>query len=163
MIKANWKWTDDIEQEILNEITGVRGRIVHICSASSGIGDVRLDRWFTKEYRDKRKIFGQPNVIGDMCYLPFKSGIAGATICDPPYSPTRQGKYFPKLIDELVRITAPHGKIIFVCPWILQHSVIEPKTIWLRPAGIAKGAFPSYKILSISIKTNGQIEDYKSK
>lgn len=161
MIRANWKWTNDIEAEILQELDGVKGRIAHICSASSGIGDIRLDRWASLDYKDQRKIFGQPNICGDMCYLPIKSGIAAATICDPPYSPTRQGKHFPGLINELVRITAPQGKIIFVCPWILQHKAIEPKSVWLRPAGIDKGAFPSYKILSISIKRNGQLGDYE--
>ncbi len=160
MIKANWKWTNDIEEEILRELEGIRGRIIHICSATSGIGDVRLDRWFSTDHKDHRKIFGQPNIRGDMCYLPFRSGIAGAVICDPPYSPIRHGKYFPGLITELVRVTAPEGKIIFVCPWILQHTAIEPVRIWLRPAGISKGAFPSYKILSISIKTNVQLGDY---
>ena len=160
MIRPNWKWTDDIEAEILRELNGIRGRVVHICSATSGIGDVRLDRWESMTYKDDRKIWGQPNVKGDFCYLPFKSGIAGATICDPPYSPTRQGKYFPGLIEELVRITVPGGKIIFLCPWVLQHQTIRPVRLWLRPAGVPKGAFPSYKILSISIKTNSQLGDF---
>ena len=160
MIKANWRWTKDIDNEILSQLEGISGRIVHVCSGFSGIGDIRIDRFFNPNQnviKDSR-VSGLPNVKADMRYLPVRSGRCGAVICDPPYNMKRHEKEYPLLIEELVRITAPRGKIIWVCPWILQHPAIEPKEIWLRKS--ATGSNPGYKILSISIKTNGQIGDY---
>ncbi len=158
MIKANWKWTNDIEDEILKELQGVKGIILHVCSATAGIGDVRIDRWSNPKYSGGRRNFGLPNVIADYRYLPIKSGVCGAVVCDPPYSPERRGKEFPEVVEELVRVTAPRGKIIWVCPWILQHTTVKPLRFWLR----ASSRFPSYKILSISQKVNGQIGDYEN-
>ena len=164
MFFAKFRWTKDIEQEILNEICGLHP-VIHICSGASSIGDVRLDLHMLKDCTDwasheGNRCFGKPNVKGDMTMLPVKSGIAEAVICDPPYDMKQHGKQLPLLFSELVRITAPGGKVIFLAPWIIQNEVLEPKKIWLRPAGIRKGAFPIYKILSISYKTNGQIDDY---
>lgn len=164
MIRANWRWTLDIESEILNELKGVQGKVIHVCSGSSGIGDIRLDRFFdlenqkTESHGRAKKNAGCPNLKGDMRYLPIKSGSAGLVICDPPYD-TKHGKdWVQQLISELARITAPGGKMILLSPWVLQHRTLQPVRIWLRPAG--PGSFPSYKILSVSVKVNGQITDY---
>lgn len=164
MFFAKFRWTLDIEKEILKEIEGIYP-IAHICSGASGVGDIRIDKillddtYQTAEHEGCR-IFGKPNLCGDMCDLPLKSGAFRAVICDPPYDMKQHGKQLPLLFSELARITAPGGKVIFLAPWIIQNEVLEPKRIWLRPAGIRKGAFPVYKILSISYKTNGMIGDY---
>lgn len=156
MIIADWKWTNDIEVEILKELQGIKGVVAHICSGTSGIGDIRVDRWKSDKYSGGRRNFGLPNIIADYRYLPIKSGSCAAVICDPPYSPERRGKEFPEVIEELVRITAPRGKLIFVCPWILFHLTVTPLKFWLRQSS----KFPSYKILSVSIKMNRQLTDY---
>jgi hypothetical protein len=151
---ANWKWTQDIEKQILKEIEGIDGLIVHICSATSGIGDIRIDRWAKHDYEGSRRNFGLPNIVADYRWLPIKSASAAAVICDPPYSPERRGKEFPDVVNEIVRIAKSDAKIIWVCPWILYHKCIEPKSIFLHAGSI----FPSYKILSISKKTMAQLE-----
>lgn len=152
MIIANWRWTKNIELQILEQIKGLYP-VVHICTGSSLVGDVRLDRWY-----DPSK--PSANVRGDMCTLPFKSGCAAAVVCDPPYNEKRYGKQFPLLLSELERITKPTGKILLLFKNIPQFRCCEIVGIWLHPAGIDKGAYPIYKVLSESIKTNGQIEDY---
>lgn len=152
MIIANWRWTKDIETKILDEIKGLYP-IVHVCSGDSSIGDIRIDRWFNP---NNPKV----SVKADMCSLPLKNACAAAVITDPPYDEKRHSKSYPLLINECVRILKPSGKLIFLHRWIPQASVLYPKRIFLRPAGIAKGAYPTYKILSISIKINGQISDY---
>lgn len=156
MIKANWKWTNDIETEILTELQDVKGLIVHVCSATSGIGDVRIDRWLCNTYEGSRKIYGLPNIKADYRYIPVRSGCAAAVICDPPYSPERRSKEFPLMVEELVRIAAPGGKIIFVAPWVLYHPAAAPLRFWMRPVS----TYPTYKILSVSMKINAQIDDY---
>lgn len=159
MIKPEWKWTQDIEDEILGELPTDGGLVVHVCSGTSGIGDIRIDRYFERgKGKDPvRRNPGQPNVKADMNYLPIRSGIAAATICDPPYSRLARAR-FNQHVEELVRITKPGGKVIFLAPWIIQHSVLIPVRLFLRRKK-AKN-FPSYKILSISIKGNAQMGDF---
>lgn len=157
MINANWQWSHDIRDEVIREVTGLYPTI-HICSGASNLGDIRLDRYFdtTKAFIDEP---GTPNLRGDMCYLPIKSGIAEAVICDPPYSWLRFSKFFKQMVDEITRITAPGGKVIFVFPSVFYHPTLELVRFWCRPAG--SKFVPTYKIISVSIKRNGQISDYQ--
>ena len=153
MIQPNWKWTNDIEDEIIKEITGLRGLVVHICSGTSGLGEVRIDRYFSDKYLGQRRIPGLPNIISDYRHLPLKSKCAAAVICDPPYSLKRRAKEYPEMVSELCRITAWGGVILFVAPWVIYHKTLEVKKLFIRPIS----TFPSYKLLSISQKTNDQI------
>lgn len=161
MINARWRWSYDIEDDILNEINGMYP-IVHVCSGASSIGDVRVDRFFDlnnlKVDIIGHKNSGYPNIRADMSHIPIKDGRAKATICDPPYVWMQYSKYFKPLINELARITMPGGKVILLFPSILLHPTLEPISFKLRPAG--DKAVPIYKILSISIKRNGQLGDY---
>ena len=147
MINVNWRWSKDIETEILREIKGCYP-VVHVCSGSSLIGDIRIDRWFSNL---------KPNLRADMCFLPIRSGVAAVVICDPPYSWQRNNKQFKPLIEELVRVTAPSGKVIQIFPQVLYHPCLTPLRLWLRPAG--DKSVPSHKILSISQKVQSQLTD----
>ena len=153
MIEPNWKWTHDIEDEIIKEIAGLNGLVVHVCSGTSGLGEVRIDRYFSDKYAARRRLFGLPNIIADYRYLPLKSKCAAAVICDPPYSLKRRAKEYPGMVNELVRATALGGKILFVAPWVLYHKTLEVTRLLLRPIS----TFPSYKVLSISRKINDQL------
>lgn len=160
MINPAWRWTKDIDNEILVQLEKIKQPIIHICSGFSGIGDIRADRYFYKSqeiFKDSR-VCGLPNLKCEMTKLPIKSGIAGAVVCDPPYDMKRYGKDYNNLINELVRITAPAGKIVFVCPWVLYHKTIYPIEIYLRAP--AETSIQVYKILSISKKVNSQIGDF---
>ena len=150
MIRPEWKWTNDIEDVVLREVNGVDGPVIHVCSGTSGIGDLRIDKWFSTVQR--RRIPGLPNVRADYTALPVRSGAAAAVICDPPYSPLRNGKYLPMVVHELVRITKLGGKIIWVCPWILCHQTLRLLRLHMRPMG----KYPSYKIISVSEKIQGE-------
>jgi hypothetical protein len=164
MIHANWRWTLDIETNIVEELRTAKGRVVHICSGASGIGDIRLDRFFdrgnqkTETHGKAKRIAGIPNLKGDFRVLPIKDGAAAATICDPPYDMQRFKKEIPLLINELVRITAPQGKIIFLSPWVIYHPSLTPSKVWLRQPG--KDSYPTHKILCVSIKSNSQLTDF---
>jgi len=161
MINPAWRWTKDIDTEIVRQLEGIKKPIVHVCSGFSGIGDIRLDRFFSsqqKVFKDSR-VCGLPNLKGDMTKLPIKSGVCGAVVCDPPYDMKRHGKDYNNLIAELIRVVAPAGKILFVCPWIIYHKTIYPQQIFLRKP--AETSIQGYKILSISKKINSQLDDYR--
>jgi len=164
MINGNWRWSLDLEIEILSELKGCSG-IVHVCSGASGIGDYRIDRfwdpsnsWKVETHGKQKKNSGIPNIRADMCMLPVRSGTAGAVVCDPPYSYLRFSKYFRSLVDEVARITAPGGKVLFVFPSIFYHPTLTLERFWCRPAG--DKFVPTYKILSVSTKKNFQLTDY---
>ena len=94
------------------------------------------------------------NIIGDFHKLPFKSGVAGSVICDPPY------KYDftkPQLISELVRICKPKGKILFIAPWVPNHKNIKVIDTDLWNVG-KDGAY--HKIRTLFFKSNAQLDDF---
>jgi len=160
MINPTWRWTKDIDNEVVAQLVNIKKPVVHVCSGFSGIGDVRIDRYFNhdqKVFKDSR-VCGLPNLKGEFTKLPIKSGVCGAVVCDPPYDMKRYGKDYNFLISELVRILAPAGKLIFVCPWILYHTSVYPEEIFLRNPG--EKSMQAYKILSISKKINLQISDF---
>jgi len=122
----------------------------------SSIGDIRLDRSLINNIRNDPGALcrGFCNVVGDMNALPFKSGVAGSIICDPPY------KYDftkPELISELVRTCKPRGKIVFIAPWIPNHKNITVLNTALWNVG-SNGAY--HKIRTMFYKSNAQLEDY---
>lgn len=160
MINPTWRWTKDIDNEIIYQLADIKKPIVHVCSGFSGIGDIRIDRYFNndqKVFKDSR-VCGLPNLKGEFTKLPIKSGVCGAVVCDPPYDQKRHGKAYYLLIPELVRILAPAGKLIFVCPWILYHKSVYTTEIFLREP--SETSMPSFKILSISKKVNLQLSDF---
>jgi len=148
-----WFWTQKNIDEVLKIIPTLDKPIYHICSGHSSIGDIRLDRSHISVVRTQTHQ-GQCNIIGDMNNMPFKSGIAGSVICDPPY------KYDftkPELISELVRICKPKGKILFIAPRIPNHKNISVLNTELWNVG-KNGAY--HKIRTLFYKSNAQLSDF---
>lgn len=150
-----WFWTKENYTEINKILPQLEKPIFHICSGVSAIGDIKLDRSCINHYTDTRAWQqGHCDIMGDMNNLPFKSGIAGSVICDPPY------KYdFTKseLISELVRICKPKGKILFIAPWVPNHKTIKVIDTDLWNVG-ENGAY--HKIRTLFYKSNAQLEDF---
>jgi hypothetical protein len=152
---VSWFWTNTDIENILKILPTCNKPIFHICSGVSWIGDYRVDRTIINapilKERDERR--SSANIIGDMNRLPFKSGIAGSVICDPPYDYDFTDE---TLITELIRICKPKGKIIFIAPWVPNSPIIKivSTSLWVV------GNRPYFKIMSIMIKINGQIGDY---
>lgn len=151
-----WFWTSANIKSVLKLLPELNKPIFHICSGVSNIGDIRLDRSLINNIRNDPTALcrGFCNVVGDMNHLPFKDGVAGSIICDPPYKYdfTKHG-----LISELVRICKPKGKIIFIAPWIPNHKNITVLNTDLWNVG-SNGAY--HKIRTMFYKSNGQISDY---
>lgn len=106
--REGWVWPKPIDQWFerqLGNLTDPAPRpIVHVCSGSSRLGEVRVDRYHAAA-----------GVKADMLKLPFKDGAFGTTICDPPYELRLQER--AKLMFELARITRAGGRLLFKAPW----------------------------------------------
>jgi len=150
-----WFWTHANITSIKALIPKLDPPIIHICSGCSSIGDVRLDRSYINDPKIITNGDRKPcNVMGDFHKLPFKSGIGGSIICDPPY------KYDftkPQLINEIVRICKPGGKIVFISPWIPNNKNISIINTELWNVG-SNGAY--YKIRSMFYKSGAQLDDF---
>ncbi len=157
---VSWFWNNENIRDVLKMLDGAEKPVFHICNGSSGIGDIRLDRSIiTARHNDKSIRFQDAylnscNVQGDLKKLPFKNGVAGTVVCDPPYDYDFSDN---RLIDEIVRISKPKAKIFFIAPWIPKNPVIQLKKHELWIVGKKK---PYYKIASTFYKSNGQIGDY---
>ncbi len=154
-----WFWTGENVKAILALLPELNKPIFHVCSGYSNIGEVRIDKtWMNDLIPDGKFAFpecrGFCNIRGDMEYLPFKDGVAGSVICDPPYKYDFTKK---ELISELIRICKPKGKIVFIAPWIPNHKAIKVLNTDLWKVG-SNGAY--HKIRTMFYKANGQIGDY---
>ncbi len=162
---VNWAWTNNDVAMILEEIKYCKSPIVHICSGQSSIGDIRVDiiinnKMTPKEAHKSHNYIGAANILGNMASLPIKSGIANTIICDPPYyiKPLDHG-VFKDLTNELIRILKPTGKLIFIAPWIPSSKLLVLSKLIAISIG-KRNLNPFYKLLSISLKENAQLEDY---
>ncbi len=152
-----WFWTSANINSVLKLLPELNKPVFHICSGISNIGDVRIDRSYINLPLDHKYCIdyqGSCNIMGDMTNLPLKDSVAGSVICDPPY------KYDftnPELINELVRICKPKGKIVFIAPWIPNNKNITVLNTDLWHVG-SNGSY--HKIRTMFYKSNGQIGDY---
>ncbi|MDP2363162.1 MAG: hypothetical protein Q8M94_05270 [Ignavibacteria bacterium] len=156
---VSWFWNNGNIRDVLKMLETTSPPLFHICNGCSGIGNIRLDKTviemkenhIAEEYQ---KYIAPCNVRGDFNHLPFKDGVAGSVICDPPYDYNFTDE---TLINELVRISKPKAKIIFIAPWIPRSPVIKIITHDLWIVGKKR---PYYKVASMFFKSNGQIGDY---
>lgn len=105
------RFSKDLRELIASESEGI---ILHICSGSWHFG-ITVD-------------MVQPaDIKADAWLLPFRDSVADTVICDPPYTDAFGKKYGARiqgvlpLLDELVRVLKPNGKLIFL------HWLIPPK------------------------------------
>lgn len=152
-----WFWTSKNIQDVLKVLPQCEKPLFHICSGVSNIGDIRVDRSYIDlplDFKYRIEYQGSCNVKGDMVHLPFKDGVAGSVLCDPPYKYdfTEEG-----LISELIRICRPKGKIIFISPWIPNSKLMKLINIELWKVGKDR---PYHKVRSLFYKSNGQLGDY---
>lgn len=156
-LKVSWLWTTSNINNILQTISNFDKPIYHICSGTSNIGDIRIDRSNLKDMNVhlNKNFVGCCNIIVDMNNIPIKSSVAGSIICDPPY-------YYDfindnRLINELVRICKPKGKILFISPWVPNNKNITVLNTELWKVGKNR---PYFKIRTLFYKSNGQLSDY---
>ena len=135
-IKA-WSWPAEVEQFIAEMCEGYT---VHVCSGSSEMGDLRIDKYMPA---DK---------AADMLKLPLQNWIADTVICDPPWGVPRHLR--ARLIYELRRIMKIGGKLIFNAPWMPRAPGLELENIW-----IAESTAPMNDcgVISVFRKVNNEL------
>lgn len=107
--REGWRWTEPVAKHIERMVNDLPRPLVHVCSGSSELGDIRAD-------------FFHPfaNLKADMFKMPHKDGAVRSIVCDPPYNLSLQDRF--KLGMELARIMEPLGRIVFKAPWPLPEG-----------------------------------------
>lgn len=112
--RTGWRWSKGITKWFILETSrlDLKRPILHLCSGSSRLGDVRVDAFHE-----------MANVRASMYKLPFKTGAFPTVICDPPYELPLQDR--AKLNDELARVTAWGGRLLWKAPWVPGEGYFE--------------------------------------
>ncbi len=163
LFDARWTWTELEQKNVLKILSTCDKPVLHVCSGSSSVGDIRVDRVkitnpdvFLHGYTQNR---GAANILASMIELPFKDSSFPTVLCDPPYDyKWFENGIYQQMVDELVRVTKVKGTILFYAPAVFTHP-----TLYLKETKYSQmGQRCYFKILSTNIKKNGQIGDYVS-
>jgi SAM-dependent methyltransferase len=95
-----WSWPREIEAKIKDLC---EGKVLHVCSGESTIGDVRID------------LEKKADVKASMFNLPIRPESFDTVLCDPPWELPyhKRGRLLRQLRDAL----KPGGQLIFNCFW----------------------------------------------
>lgn len=130
-----WKFEPRVEAWVAAQLATVYRRaprpIVHVCSGSSPLGDVRID------------IAMRADVKGTVFQLPVRDGAAGTVLADVPW----RMPYHLRLRAnrELARILKPDGLFVAVQPWFPDPCIVldhEESRLSRKPS-----AFPDNPLL----------------
>jgi hypothetical protein len=159
LFDARWTWTELEQKNCLKALSKCDTPVLHVCSGSSSVGDILLDRVkidyeHLTGFQEHR---GHANVLGSMLDIPFKNSSFPTVLCDPPYDyKWFENGIYQGMVDEIVRVTKIGGKILFYAPSVFTHPALE--LIETKYSQMGQRCY--FKILSTSIKKNGQIGDY---
>lgn len=131
----NWKWSRSDELKIG---TWMKGSVLHICSGSSQIGDIKLD------------LVTRADIKADCLHLPFKSQCIDTVIADPPWNLGFVSEFW----NEMKRIAKQ--RIITIC-----LSMMNPTRVWVlkHQEVINHGVFQC-KILTVYEKSGQDLESF---
>ena len=113
--KKCWHWPADVEAFIS---LFVKGFSVHLCSGSSKLGSLRIDR------------FMPADIIADMRFLPIKDSCVDTVICDPPWS--MDATIRPRMMRECARILRPGGILLLNAMWCPRTKGLRLVNAWFR-------------------------------
>lgn len=135
-----------------------KGEVIHLCSGSSRLG-ICVD------------LVEKADIKADVCYLPFRNGIADTVICDPPYEGATCHKkgmkkheggalyaasvsHRKQLLSEIKRITKLGGMLIFLHWYVppLGWNWEEEEIYMVR-----YGAFRRIRALSFMSKVQSKL------
>lgn len=129
--KKAWSWPTEIEAKIKSLC---EGKVLHVCSGESEIGDVRIDLTKTADIR------------ADMFHLPIRPESFDSAVCDPPWNLPYHVRH--KLLFELRDCLKPGGRLIFNCFWIPKIRGLQmEKEIYV---GVPNAAFRNVSVLFLA-------------
>lgn len=117
--EATWRQPEDVDRWIRQQC---EGRVLNLCSGESPIGDVQVD---ADPDRD-------PDVVADMCNLPFQDASFDTIVFDPPWKLGYYKRMTPFF--EAVRVLKPDGLLLMNALWIgeSENTVIDGDPV-VRP------------------------------
>ena len=131
--REGWRWVPDVRRWFLRETSDLVSPpprpVIHVCSGSSTLGEIRVDRWHPSA-----------NVRADMLHLPLADGAAGTVICDPPWDMEFRRRI--ALHREIARVLRVDGLLLWSAPWIPNegHFTIDRLYIVYQRVGLPRDA-----------------------
>lgn len=126
-----WRWGKDTTDWFVQETSrlDLERPVLHICSGSSKLGDVRVDA-----------VHDAANLKADMFHLPFPDHSFPVVVIDPPYELNLQDRC--KLAKELARVHRPGGRLLWKAPWLPHEGFyqIHDVTVQSIRAGLPRDA-----------------------
>ena len=144
MFKEAWMWSEP-EEKLYAKICV--GRILHLFSGRSGLGDVRID--IDSPVATHRIDLSEGG-------LPFQDLEFDTTISDPPWAGPKNWDKWMNLMHEIVRVT--RKRVIFILG-TLMFSL--PKPFVLKHVYVVKKISPQVKLVYVWERDAGWLTDYK--
>lgn len=129
--RKGWEWGQDTRDWFVQETSrlDIERPVLHLCSGSSKIGDVRVDA-----------VHDAANLRADMFHLPFADGAFRTVLIDPPYELNIQERL--KLHRELARVHAHGGRLLWKAPWLPPEGYYKVHDVHVQSirAGLPRDA-----------------------
>ena len=127
LFRRTWVWSE-AEEKIYAKLCV--GRVLHLCSGYSELGDERID--INPNVR--------PSIVADVHHLPFRDLSFDTIIIDPPWHGPRTWMKWEQMVKEMVRIA--RRRIILILGNLMY---ILPKPFKLKEVYILKKISPQIK------------------
>lgn len=131
-----WRWPRETEQFIAGLLRDAPKPVLHVCSGSSNLGDIKADMFHPGA-----------DVRCDVYRLPFKTGAFGTVLCDPPFP--LDGTSLPQRLaqwQELGRMVPVGGVVLLHAPWMPRATWARLEAAWVRDNELSHG-FPHAPVI----------------
>lgn len=138
-----WRWPRETHAFLSDILKSAPGPVLHVCAGSSRLGDVRADAYHPAA-----------NAKADMYRLPFKEGVFGTTLADPPFP--IDGMTLPERLaqfQEMGRVTRRGGLVVLHAPWLGSPTWADLENVWIRET--SGHAFPQAPVMVSTYRVTG--------
>jgi hypothetical protein len=136
-----WAWPKDTRAFVRRLVHEAPRPVVHFCSGSSRVGDVRVDLYHPAA-----------DVCADARRPPFR-GI-GTALIDPPWNIRPEHRF--SLMNAVIGTIRPGGQLLLIAPWLVQRSkLVELQDVWVRTHRMKRGQpFPGLTLLTRYVRVS---------
>ena len=118
----SYAWSDGVESIVKQQC---EGKVLHLCSGRSPVGEVRIDLIIWKKYRAR---FSKANMLASADQVPFQDSTFDTIVADPIYKDLE-----PPFIKEIVRVLKSGGKLIYYYPCVPYHKALVLSKLYVYP------------------------------
>lgn len=115
-----WIWPDATEDLIQEQLQTCPPPVVHVCSGSSRVGDLRIDLHHPGA-----------DVHADARRLPLADESAGTILMDPPWT-IQDLRERHRFVCEAGRVLAIDGVFLLYGPWMPRPTWATLESAWIR-------------------------------